>query len=145
MDTCRNCNSHRGIHKVYRRGFCRRCYYRIRNIERIKDGTFKRKGRFPKLTEFETKYLPKRYEEELKIFRKLEAGLNEDASPMEVEGLLCSITKALRSEPTFAQSCHSTFADCFDQNQRNLLYELFLDILENSPHGKYKKIDYIWK
>lgn len=142
MKACANCKTERDRFRPLTRGYCRRCYPRIRKLEQLEAGTYRSRGRHPKA--FSAQYREQKYKTELANLRELERGLREDVDALQVEGLICSIVKASGAEVTWLPSVHSALYKSFDQTALNSLYHILLDIVENLPSLKHGQVGLDW-
>lgn len=134
---CANCETRR--FRRASRVFCVRCNSLVLQIERLERCTFKRRGRYPRVSDSSKHYLVRHYRERLAEYAKLERGINEPVSAMQLEGLLYPIARACRSH--FSIALHSVLHESFDERSRQVLYFVLLDLIEHIPRRTLKKFD----
>ena len=91
---------------------------------------------------FSKGYRQEKYEGELANLCELEQGLYEDVNFDQIEGLIRSIINASGAQPTCLPiDVHMLLHENFNQSSLNALYRILLDIVENLPSLRHRKID----
>lgn len=136
---CENCRTKRRPRRW--RGYCKRCYPLILKIDRLQDGRYRSRGRYPKLTPSLQKIKIKQSEWELTQIKKLESPLVDGPNGSDIEGLVTTLVNASNSrQANQYYNCYKIFDNMIDDNARWWIYYILLDIVENLPcHGARKQ------
>lgn len=138
---CRNCGTRRYEAKFD--GYCKRCAYKARKLARLLAGTWKGRGRYPKLDEHGRLWAIWNTEMELKTLRILEEPLSRNTiDPLEIADLLFSIVNAARAKPDSWSNLGGLFYNIVP-SERNpdvyrFLYTVLLEVVETLPQRKYR-------
>lgn len=113
---CENCRTNRRPRRW--RGYCKRCYPIILKIDRLRDGRYKSRGRYPKLSPSILKIRIKQAEWELTQIRNLESPLIDYPSGWDIEGLITTLARVSNSQKAREYAnCYKIFENMIDKMQ----------------------------
>jgi hypothetical protein len=116
-----------------------RCYRLVRKIERLEAGSYQRRGRYPHVSDGSRKYLINKAQKQLRELKVLEEGVNEDANAFQIEMLLDAVVRACPTEPSWInKGINSCLHSGLNQEAKNLVYAILLDIVENLKYRGLK-------
>jgi hypothetical protein len=143
--SCENCKTKRFSHR--RRGFCVRCYSLIRRIEKLESGQYRviRGGKRVRLSQSSIAFRVQKAREALKDFRWWEMGITKSTTPLQLEACLIALVRGTRSKVRWInRGIHSYLADAMSAEERQKIYPVLLDIVENLPTAKHRKPYLTW-
>ncbi len=118
-----------------------RCYRLLRKIEQLESGKYRRRGRYPEVTESSKKYLVRKTQKQLRENEMLEQGVNEDVSAFQIDHLLRAIVRRCPTKPRWISSGFSAFDRGLNQEAKKWVYLILLDIVENFQCRGLKSCD----
>lgn len=135
---CVSCATKRH-HRAYR-GLCSRCYPIIRKIERIDNGTFRRRGRYSSRSQSDNSFLRQRAENELANLKELERPIVSGANGNDIEGLLVTLAEISGVNSDILDGIHYVFSGSIEAKNMNRVYEVILRIVESLPSRRARKL-----